>query len=134
MEDNPPRLVILYASQTGNALDVTEHVGREAECMCSTGVVLSMDEIDAACLQYENILVFVISTTGQSDIPDSMKVFWRFLLQRNLGQSWLEGVNYTVFGLGDSGYQKYNFAAKRLDKRLSDLGAKPIIGRGLGGD
>ncbi|KAF6149841.1 hypothetical protein GIB67_010915 [Kingdonia uniflora] len=134
MEDNPPRLVILYESQTGNALDVAERVGREAERMGSTGVVLSMDEIDAACLQYENILVFVVSTIGQGDIPDSMKVFWRFLLQRNLSQSWLEGVNYAVFGLGDSGYQKYNFAAKKLDKRLSDLGVKSIIGRGLGDD
>ncbi|KAF6168710.1 hypothetical protein GIB67_026596 [Kingdonia uniflora] len=104
MEDKPPRLLILYDSQTGNALDVAERVGREAERM------------------------------GQGDVSDSMKVFWRFLFQRNLSQSWLEGVNYAVFGLGDSGYQKYNFAAKKLDKRLSDLGAKPIIGRGLGDD
>lgn len=39
-----------------------------------------------------------------------------------------------MFGLGDSGYQKYNFAAKKLDKRLLDLGAEPIIEKGLGDD
>ncbi|KAK9271840.1 hypothetical protein L1049_002205 [Liquidambar formosana] len=63
-----------------------------------------------------------------------MKVFWRFLLRRNLTEHWLEGVNYAVFGLGDSGYQKYNFVAKKLDKRLSVLGATAIVERGLGDD
>ncbi|XP_042975918.1 NADPH-dependent diflavin oxidoreductase 1 isoform X2 [Carya illinoinensis] len=71
---------------------------------------------------------------GQGDTPDPMKVFWRFLLQRNLSKHWLEGVHYAVFGLGDSGYQKYNFAAKKLDKRLADLGAVPIVEKGLGDD
>lgn len=37
-----------------------------------------------------------------------MQGFWKFLLQRNLVRNWLEGVHYAVFGLGDSGYQKYN--------------------------
>ncbi|XP_022152797.1 NADPH-dependent diflavin oxidoreductase 1 isoform X2 [Momordica charantia] len=63
-----------------------------------------------------------------------MRVFWRSLLQRSLSQYWLEGVPYAVFGLGDSGYQKYNFVAKKLDKRLSDLGARAILERGLGDD
>ncbi|KAM3760370.1 hypothetical protein ACB098_01G188000 [Castanea mollissima] len=63
-----------------------------------------------------------------------MKVFWKFLLQRNLSKHWLEGVRYAVFGLGDSGYQKYNFVSKKLDKRLSDLGAMAIVEKGLGDD
>ena len=29
-------------------------------------------------------------------------------MQKNLSKHWLEGVHYAVFGLGDSGYQKYN--------------------------
>ncbi|XP_042520893.1 NADPH-dependent diflavin oxidoreductase 1 isoform X1 [Macadamia integrifolia] len=128
------RLLILYASQTGNALDAAERVGREAERLGCSAHVLSMDEFDANCLPDEDIVIFIVSTTGQGDNPDSMKVFWRYLLQRNLSQHWLEGVHYAVFGLGDSGYQKYNFAAKKLDKRLSDLGAKAIVDRGLGDD
>ncbi|CAL0329463.1 unnamed protein product [Lupinus luteus] len=63
-----------------------------------------------------------------------MQVFWKFLLQRNLTSSWLKGVHYAVFGLGDSSYPKYNFVAKKLDKRLIDLGGTPIVERGLGDD
>ncbi|KAG0494186.1 hypothetical protein HPP92_005180 [Vanilla planifolia] len=135
LEGKPNRILVLYASQTGNAMDVAERIGREAErCGCSYVEVLSMDSFDANCLPKEGIVIFVVSTTGQGDNPDPMKVFWRFLLQRHLGNNWLKGLQYAVFGLGDSGYQKYNFAAKKLDKRLIDLGAKPIIHRGLGDD
>ncbi|XP_019189066.1 PREDICTED: NADPH-dependent diflavin oxidoreductase 1 isoform X2 [Ipomoea nil] len=136
MEEKAKRklLLILYASQTGNAIDAAERLGREAERRGCPAAVLSVDEFDPISLPNEEIVVFVVSTTGQGDTPDSMKVFWRFLLQRNLSQIWLEGVNYAVFGLGDSSYQKYNFVAKKLDKRLLDLGATPVIERGLGDD
>ncbi|CAH9072609.1 unnamed protein product [Cuscuta europaea] len=127
-------LLILYASQTGNAIDAAERLGREAERRGWPALVLSVDEIDPTSLPNEDLVIFVVSTTGQGDTPDSMKVFWRFLLQRNLSQSWLKGVKYAVFGLGDSSYQKYNYVAKKLDKRLLDLGAIPVIEKGLGDD
>ncbi|KAG6489958.1 hypothetical protein ZIOFF_051240 [Zingiber officinale] len=129
------RLLVLYASQTGNAMDAAERVGREAERGgCPSVQVISIDRFDVNFLPDENIAVFVVSTTGQGDVPDSMKVFWKFLLQRRLSNKWLEGLQYAVFGLGDSGYQKYNFTAKKLDKRLSDLGAMLLIEKGLGDD
>ncbi|XP_071722157.1 NADPH-dependent diflavin oxidoreductase 1 isoform X2 [Rutidosis leptorrhynchoides] len=134
MEEKARNLLILYASQTGNALDVADRIGREAELRGCPAVVRSIDEYDAASLPHEDTVIFVVSTTGQGDAPDSMKIFWRYLLQRNLGASWLKGMHCAVFGLGDSGYQKYNFVAKKLDKRLSDLGATAIIERGLGDD
>ncbi|KAK6927958.1 Flavodoxin/nitric oxide synthase [Dillenia turbinata] len=128
------KLLILYTTQTGNSLDAAERLGREAERRGCDAAVLSIDELDASRLPHENNVIFVVSTTGQGDAPDSMKGFWRFLLQKNLGRDWLSGVHYAVFGLGDSAYQKYNFVAKKLDKRLLDLGAKAMIERGLGDD
>ncbi|KAL6314603.1 hypothetical protein AAG906_026943 [Vitis piasezkii] len=96
--------------------------------------LLSIDCFNAGSLPHEDNVIFVVSTTGQGDTSDSMKAFWKFLLQRNLNQWWLKGVHYAVFGLGDSGYQKYNFVAGKLDKRLLDLGAVAIVERGLGDD
>lgn len=37
-----------------------------------------------------------------------MRKFWKLLLRKNLPPTILSGVNYAVFGLGDSGYVKYN--------------------------
>ncbi len=46
----------------------------------------------------------------------------------------LKEVKYAVFGLGDSGYLYFNEAAKRIDERMAQLGAKRIIPLGLGDD
>ena len=44
---NGGRLLVLYASQTGNAMDAAERVGREAERGgCPAVDVLSMDSFD----------------------------------------------------------------------------------------
>ncbi|KAK3165355.1 hypothetical protein QOZ80_1AG0032150 [Eleusine coracana subsp. coracana] len=129
------RLLVLYASQTGNAMDAAERLGREAERGgCPAVEVLSMESFEPSCLPRERFVVFVVSTTGQGDPPDSMKSFWKYLLQKNLSRQWLEGVHYAVFGLGDSGYQKYNFPAKKLDQRIFGLGAERIVEKGLGDD
>ncbi|KAK6128525.1 hypothetical protein DH2020_037734 [Rehmannia glutinosa] len=94
------QLLILYASQTGNAMDAAERLGREAERRgCPSVSVLSIDEFQLSDLPNKEAVIFVVSTTGQGDNPDSMK-----------------------------------FVAKKLDKRLSDLGAMAIIERGLGDD
>lgn len=37
-----------------------------------------------------------------------MRSFWRQLLRKSLPPDVLGGVRYAVFGLGDSGYVKYN--------------------------
>ncbi|KAI5684271.1 hypothetical protein M9H77_05499 [Catharanthus roseus] len=136
MKEKPyeERLLILYASQTGNAIDVAERLGREADRRRCPVTVLSIDDFDPRNLPDERTVIFVVSTTGHGDSPDSIKGFWRFLLQKNLSKDWLKGVDYAVFGLGDSSYQKYNFVAKKLDRRLLDLGATAIVERGLGDD
>ncbi|KAM0857784.1 hypothetical protein ACQ4PT_048252 [Festuca glaucescens] len=131
----PGRLLVLYASQTGNATDAAERVGREAECGgCLAVDVLSMDSFNPTCLPGERYVVFVVSTMGQGDPPDSMKEFWKYLRRKHLGARWLERLQYAVFGLGDRSYAKYNFPAIKFDHRLFDLGAERIIEKGLGDD
>jgi sulfite reductase alpha subunit-like flavoprotein len=44
----------------------------------------------------------------QGDPPDNMRRFWKLLLRKSLPPSILAGTAYAVFGLGDSGYVKYN--------------------------
>lgn len=39
-----------------------------------------------------------------------------------------------VLGLGDSSYQKYNYAAKKVYRRLIQLGAQPLLDLSLADD
>lgn len=52
-----------------------------------------------------------------------MKNFWKFLLRKSLPSDSLSSLNFGVIGLGDSSYSKFNFVAKRMHKRLIQLGA-----------
>lgn len=46
-EEKPNKLLILYASQTGNAVDAAERIGRESERRGCPVVVRSVDDYDA---------------------------------------------------------------------------------------
>ncbi|OMO77274.1 Flavodoxin/nitric oxide synthase [Corchorus olitorius] len=73
MKMNSKKLLILYATQTGNALDAAECIAREAERRACLVAIRSTDEYDASSLPEEDTVIFVVSTTGQGDTPDSMK-------------------------------------------------------------
>jgi len=62
-----------------------------------------------------------------------MKKFWRFLLRKNFPYD-ASQLQYTVFGLGDSSYEKYMYVARKLNKRFRQLGAVEFYPRGEGDD
>ncbi|KAK3014749.1 hypothetical protein RJ639_009904 [Escallonia herrerae] len=145
-----PKLLVLYASQTGNAVDATERLRREVERRGCPATVMSTHDYEAVSFPPTitqltgliNLTLFSVRGDciiccfhyGQGEPPDSMKAFWLYLRRRHLSHQWLRGVQYAVFGLGNSRCPQFNFVAKKLDKRLSDLGAEPIAERGLGNE
>lgn len=121
------RFLILFGSQTGTAQDVAERVGRYARRYKFRVSVLAMDDYPKADLIKEQLVLFVCATTGQGEEPDNMKTFWAFLLRKSLPADSLKAMKYAVVGLGDSSYLKFNFTAKRLNKRLNQLGARCLL-------
>ncbi|KAJ3107968.1 NADPH-dependent diflavin oxidoreductase 1 [Phlyctochytrium planicorne] len=93
-----------------------------------------MDDYDRTRLPEESLVIFVCSTTGQGDEPDNMRLFWKFLLRKGIPKDALSSMSFGVFGLGDSSYTKFNFPAKKLHKRLLQLGARALLDRGDGDD
>ena len=67
-------------------------------------------------------------------MPDAFRPLWRTLLRKALPTDALAHCRVAVFGLGDSGYPRYNVAAKKLDRRLEALGAGRLVSLGLGDD
>lgn len=125
------KLTILYGSQTGTAQDLAERLYRESKMFHFVGPVLAMDNFDVSQLINEQLVLFVCSTTGQGEEPDNMKMFWKFLLRKSLPADSLRSMRFAVLGLGDSGYAKFNFVAKRLNRRLLQLGGQQLIPAGL---
>ena len=48
---------------------------------------------------------------------------WKFLLRKSLPADSLSNQNFGVIGLGGSSYTKFNHVAKKLNRRLLQLGA-----------
>ncbi|KFV68708.1 NADPH-dependent diflavin oxidoreductase 1 [Dryobates pubescens] len=128
------KVLVLFGSQTGTAEDAAERIGREAKRRHFQCRVEALDSYDVANLINEPLVVFVCATTGQGDPPDNMKTFWRFLFRKSLSPSSLCQLDYAVLGLGDSSYPKFNFIAKKLHKRLLQLGGNPLLPVALGDD
>ncbi|KAL9618310.1 MAG: hypothetical protein Q9160_006960 [Pyrenula sp. 1 TL-2023] len=118
--------LVLYGTETGNAQEIAEEIGRTLERLRFDAHVCEFDESSAENLANNTLSVFVVSTTGQGDFPSNSRRFWASLLRRKLPASYLADVDFTVVGLGDSSYPKFNFAARKLRKRLTQLGATEI--------
>ncbi|KAM5298752.1 NADPH-dependent diflavin oxidoreductase 1 isoform 2-T2 [Ctenodactylus gundi] len=129
-----PQLLVLFGSQTGTAEDVAERLGREARRRRLRCRVLALDSYSVADLIREPLVIFVCATTGQGDPPDNMKNFWRFIFRKKLPSTSLCQLDFAVLGLGDSSYAKYNFVAKKLHRRLLQLGGSALLPLCLGDD
>lgn len=106
--------------------------------------------INSGVLQNElcnpTYVVFVLSTTGQGEFPRNARKFWKGLLRKKLPPTCLSSLTFTTVGLGDSSYaqyrlewlayqvidrvSRYNIAARKLHKRLEQLGAVEFYPRG----
>ncbi|XP_044295984.1 NADPH-dependent diflavin oxidoreductase 1 isoform X2 [Varanus komodoensis] len=128
------KILILFGSQTGTAEDTAERIGWEAKQRHFQCRVEALDSFNVAMLIQEPLVIFVCATTGQGDPPDNMQNFWRFIFRKNLPSTSLCQMDYAVLGLGDSSYPKFNFVAKKLHKRLLQLGGSPIVPVALGDD
>ena len=127
-------LVILYGSQTGTAEDVAKRIRKQARMRRFNTTLKALNDFSVDELINTPLIVFVCSTTGQGDPPTNMEKFWRLMLRRRLPNNALAHLDFAVLGLGDSSYMEFNFAGKRLHRRLLKLGATPFHELGLADD
>ncbi|KAI1770243.1 riboflavin synthase domain-like protein [Hypoxylon cercidicola] len=124
------RMLIIYGSETGNSQDLAGNLERVVERLHFKTLTCEMNDVELNILPRYPLTIFVISTTGQGEIPQNALKFWKSLLRKRLPPTCLQSVNFTTFGLGDSSYSKYNWAARKLHKRLEQLGATEFYPRG----
>ncbi|KAJ0115370.1 hypothetical protein J7T55_012648 [Diaporthe amygdali] len=125
-------LLVLYGTETGKSQEIAQEVGRAAESQRFQTQVEEMNDVPLKELAQCSLAVFVTSTTGQGDIPANAATFWKSILRKKLPPDCLSQLKFTSFGLGDSSYPKFNWAARKLHKRLLQLGAVEFYPAGEG--
>jgi sulfite reductase (NADPH) flavoprotein alpha-component len=120
-------LLILFGSQTGTSEKIAKEIAKESRAHgCNPRV---MDSGAHATIDWkkETRLLVVTSTYGDGDMPDNAQNFWEWLQTENAKS--LAHLNFSVLALGDTNYENFCAAGKKIDSRLGELGAKRIYAR-----
>ncbi len=118
--------LVVHASQTGSAEFLAERTaatlalgGLDARAAC-------MSTVDAAQLAAASRVLFICSTYGEGDAPDTGARF----AGRTMGEALdLSQLHYGVLALGDATYANYCGFGRALDAWLRKRGATPLFDR-----
>lgn len=125
--ERPKLVTILYATETGASEDVAGALSREAEAADLTATCQDVADFDLGDLGELDVLLFVTSTTGEGEVPYTAEEFFETVESDDCPD--LSGLRYSVLALGDSTYEQYCEAGKRLDRALATAGAVRIQDR-----
>jgi sulfite reductase (NADPH) hemoprotein beta-component len=132
-------VTILFASDNGNAENLSKRLGNRGKARGLKTIVMAMDDYPIEDINGEENIVLISSTAGQGEFPQNGRNFWEAV--KNATDIDLATVNFAVFALGDSHYWPrkqdkiyYNKPGKDLHARLLTLGGHPLTECGLGDD
>jgi sulfite reductase (NADPH) flavoprotein alpha-component len=122
----PADWLVAYASQTGNA----EFLAQRSAALLATGGLSAraacISTLDAAVLGRATRVLFIASTYGEGDAPDTAAPFAGRLMGAGAD---LAHLHYAVLALGDRSYANYCGFGRALDAWLTDQGATRLFDR-----
>ncbi|XGW11664.1 hypothetical protein V3C99_012834 [Haemonchus contortus] len=120
--------LILYGSHTGQAECISKQIKEKAEILGLKPCLFTLDDNEKEFhIEDENLVVIVVSSTGDGDPPENASRFWRRISRKTLESNFLEKLDYALLGLGDSNYSTFQGVPNKIDKRLKFLGASSIV-------
>ncbi|KAF5718730.1 NCP1-NADPH-cytochrome P450 reductase [Fusarium mundagurra] len=137
LEEEEKNCVVLFGSQSGNAQEFAEKLGREAHTRFSLrSTVAEIDEYTYQNLHKlpENTIVFLIlASYGDGEPTDNAEQFYNFLNNEDddgpfdrLREHGLQNLSYAAFGLGNSSYAHFNAVVRKVDEKLQLCGARRL--------
>lgn len=114
-----PKVLVVYASMTGNTEEMAEAItegAKEAgaEVVSKEAFDASVDELN----DYEGIIIGAY-TWGDGELPDEFTDFFEALDSLDLS-----GKKAAVFGSGDTSYPVFCGAVDTIEAKLKELGAE----------
>jgi sulfite reductase alpha subunit-like flavoprotein len=128
---------VVYGSQTGNSEAIAKRISMELKKDHNiNNQYLVLNKFLSYMQKFpekkneKNFVIIVCSTTGNGDAPNNGDNFVRWIKRKTHSSDLLNNVYYTILGLGDSNYSKYQYIPRQIDEYLSKLGAGRFYSKG----
>nr|WP_218170238.1 sulfite reductase flavoprotein subunit alpha [Pseudomonas costantinii] len=118
-----PAWLIGFASQSGFAEQLAWQTAGQLQAAGLPVKVQPLGSVSQDDLRQSENALFVVSTFGDGEAPDSARGFERNVLGQDLS---LKGLNYSVLALGDRQYEHFCGFARRLHFWLTHQGGNPL--------
>lgn len=119
-----PAWLIGFASQSGFAEQLAWQTAGQLQAAGLPVKVQSLGSVSQDDLRQSENALFVVSTFGDGEAPDSARGFERSVLGQDLS---LKGLNYSVLALGDRQYEHFCGFARRLHFWLTNQGGNALF-------
>ena len=121
-------LLIVHASQTGTAEQLAWQTAQALHGAALPLRVAALGTLTPADLLAASSVLFIVSTCGEGDAPDSAATFVRKFMDSTPVDS-LRGVHCGVLALGDREFANFCAFGRRLDDWLAAHGARALFER-----
>ena len=122
--DDIADITLLVGSQTGNSEALAEQMHGLAASRGLKTVIKKMGDYKLPQLKAEKNLLVIVSTYGEGEPPDNARELVEYLFSKRAPS--LKQVQFSVLGLGDSGYEFFCKTGVDFDRRLEELGATRV--------
>lgn len=130
-----PPIRIYFGSQTGNAEKFAGVLDEEANLLhIEDCKVIDFNDFSEEEFCKQPLVLVCVATHYEGDPCDNTKKFFKWIKEKakNKAEKPFAGMNFAIFGLGDTSYEQFNEMGKVFDKTFEQLGGKRLHNLGVG--
>ena len=117
------KFTVLYGTESGNSELIAEDLGTKLREDHDEVEVFDLQDFNPADLSADQFYIVVCSTHGEGDLPNTAIPFAEAFDEVLPDMS---GIQYAMFGLGDTFYETYSQGSEHIDRRFTAQGATRV--------
>lgn len=121
---SPQQYLIIYASQSGQAEQYAQHTALQLQQAGIGAACVNIQDIRAEHLQQASRVLWMVSTYGEGDAPDTAQAFQQQVLKQSYD---LSQMSYAILAFGDRRYANFCHFGQELHAWLQKQHAQPCF-------